>query len=203
MAVTAPSVPATGVAVPNNTGQNVDVTVTGGTVQGVIVGYAAGQAPGIVTPAVPATTVAVTNTNPFPVAVAVTGGTVTVVAVNGATQFTATGVTAIVPAGQTIALTYSVAPTWTWTPVVAGVTGSPIASPSSFPLPPGCSITPIFTGAPTWAWSNPIDAAYTPGFYGSNAQSQSGSSGYSPYTALSYPPHAAAAQTGLATGVSN
>ena len=64
-------------------------------------------------PGVPATTVAYTN--PFGVACAVfiTGGTVTAVAIGG----TSTGLTSgmfRVPAGQTIKLTYSSAPTWTW-----------------------------------------------------------------------------------------
>ena len=65
-------------------------------------------------PSVPATTVA--QTNPYGVAmiVTVTGGTVTVIAVNGVT----TGLTSgafMVPSGGTITLTYSIAPTWTWT----------------------------------------------------------------------------------------
>ncbi len=43
----------------------------------------------------------------------VTGGTVTGVDVNGVSAGTGDG-TYTVPAGQTISLTYSVAPTWTW-----------------------------------------------------------------------------------------
>ena len=64
-------------------------------------------------PAVPATTVAYTNTSGVDCMVYVTGGTVTAIAVGG----TATGLTAggfHVPAGSTITLTYSVAPTWQW-----------------------------------------------------------------------------------------
>ena len=71
------------------------------------VGHAVAQ------PAVPATTVAATNTTGVDCTVFVTGGTVTVVAIGG----TATGLTSgafRVPAGQTITLTYSVAPTWQW-----------------------------------------------------------------------------------------
>lgn len=64
-------------------------------------------------PAVPATTVALANPFPYDCTVFVAGGTVTVIAVGG----TATGLTSgsiRVPAGQTITLTYTVAPTWTW-----------------------------------------------------------------------------------------
>lgn len=64
-------------------------------------------------PAVPATTVAQINDRGFDCMVLVTGGTVSAVAIGG----TATGQTAgwfRVPANQTITLTYTVAPTWTW-----------------------------------------------------------------------------------------
>lgn len=68
---------------------------------------------GFKSPAVPATTVAFTNNFGSDAEVFVTGGTVTVIAIGG----TATGLTSgafRVPSGQTITLTYSVAPTWTW-----------------------------------------------------------------------------------------
>lgn len=64
-------------------------------------------------PAVPATTVAYTNAYDVDATVFITGGSVTVIAIGG----TATGATSgsfRVPAGQTITLTYSSAPTWTW-----------------------------------------------------------------------------------------
>lgn len=66
-----------------------------------------------VAPAVPASGTVLANPFSNPVTVYVAGGTVTVVAVNG----TATGVVAgaiRVPVGESITLTYSVAPTWTW-----------------------------------------------------------------------------------------
>ena len=66
------------------------------------------------TVSVPASTTAQTNVYGVPMIVTVTGGTVTVIAVNGVT----TGLTSgsfLVPSGGTITLTYSVAPTWTWT----------------------------------------------------------------------------------------
>jgi hypothetical protein len=72
------------------------------------------QGGGFSAPAVPATTVPVTNTSPLPATVVVTGGTVTSVAVNGVSVGTGDG-TYTVPSGQAIALTYSAAPTWTWT----------------------------------------------------------------------------------------
>lgn len=66
------------------------------------------------TPAVPATGVAIINNLPFVVGVSITGGTVTQVQVAGITVATATGVTVMLPPGQTIKLTYSSAPTWSW-----------------------------------------------------------------------------------------
>lgn len=58
-----------------------------------------------------ATTVAVVNPNPVSVSVSVTAGTVTVIAVNGVTTGLTTG-TFTIPPGGTIAVTYSVAPTF-------------------------------------------------------------------------------------------
>lgn len=72
-----------------------------------------GVAGALTPPAVPASTVAATNAFGVAVLVTVRGGTVTVVSVGGTTIGT-TGGTFLVPAGSTIAITYSVAPTWTW-----------------------------------------------------------------------------------------
>lgn len=83
-----------------------DTTATNGT--------ALDQGGGFTTPAVPLTTVPVTNTSPLPATVVVTGGTVTGVAVNGVSVGSGDG-TYTVPSGQAITLTYSAAPTWTWT----------------------------------------------------------------------------------------
>jgi hypothetical protein len=69
---------------------------------------------GFATPAVPASTTPVTNTSALPATVVVSAGTLTNVSVNGATVGTGDG-TYTVPPGGTIAITYSVAPTWTWT----------------------------------------------------------------------------------------
>jgi hypothetical protein len=66
------------------------------------------------TPLVPASTTPVTNTSPLPATVVISGGTLTFVFVNGVQAGTADG-TYTVPSGQTISITYSVAPTWTWT----------------------------------------------------------------------------------------
>ena len=67
-------------------------------------------------PSVPASTVAATNTSYRDAVVVVTGGTVSAVSVDGVAQgYAATGFTVIVPAGKTVTLTYSVAPTWKWT----------------------------------------------------------------------------------------
>jgi hypothetical protein len=66
------------------------------------------------TPTFPASTVPVQNANPFPVKVVISGGTATVTQVNGITVGAGDG-TYIVPSGGTIAVTYTVAPTWVWT----------------------------------------------------------------------------------------
>jgi hypothetical protein len=65
-------------------------------------------------PAIPASTVAATNTSGRDMNVEVTGGTVTVVKVDGVTVGARVAGNFHVRAGSTIALTYSVAPTWQW-----------------------------------------------------------------------------------------
>lgn len=69
---------------------------------------------GFATPAVPGSGSPAANTSPLPATVVVSGGTVSNVVVNGVSVGTGDG-TYTVPAGQSITLTYSVAPTWTWT----------------------------------------------------------------------------------------
>jgi hypothetical protein len=59
-----------------------------------------------------ATTVAAPNPNPVPVSATVTGGTVTVIAISGVVTGQTSG-TFTVPAGGSITITYSVAPTLT------------------------------------------------------------------------------------------
>lgn len=73
------------------------------------------SAAGFSTPAVPLSTVPYTNPAPIPATVVVSGGTVSNVSVNGVTVGSGDG-TYTVPQGGTITLTYSAAPTWTWTP---------------------------------------------------------------------------------------
>lgn len=69
---------------------------------------------GFNTPAVPASNTPVTNTSPLPAQVVVSAGTVSAVFVGGVQVGSGDG-TYQVPAGSTISVTYSVAPTWTWT----------------------------------------------------------------------------------------
>lgn len=198
MAVTTPAVPASGTAVSNNTGQDIDVAVTGGTITGILSNYTPGQAvPVISTPAVAASTTPVTNTTGEYVAVAVSGGTVTVVAVNGTTQFTGTNVTAVVPPGGTIAITYSAAPTWTWTPVVDGFSGSAIPSPSSVQVVNGGSVTLVYSVAPTWAWSDPLNLE------GSEYATENTGPAYNEETDEPGPAHAEGGESGLGIGVDN
>lgn len=68
-------------------------------------------------PAVPASTVAATNNNGYTVMVYLSGGTVTAVNINGSSFAAASpsGGYRIEP-GDTIAITYAVAPTWVWLP---------------------------------------------------------------------------------------
>lgn len=67
----------------------------------------------ITAPGMPASTVAYTNTTTYDCTVIITGGTVTVIAVGGVTTGLTSG-TVRVPVGQTIAITYTVAPSWMW-----------------------------------------------------------------------------------------
>lgn len=66
------------------------------------------------TPSFPATTVPVANASPLPATVVISAGTVGTVTVNGASAGTGDG-TYTVPAGGTIAVTYTGTPSWTWT----------------------------------------------------------------------------------------
>lgn len=70
------------------------------------------------TPAVPLTTVVVTNTTGQYVSVAIVGGTMTNVSINGVTAGAGAGNYSL-PPGGTISMTYTVAPTWTWTAPIA------------------------------------------------------------------------------------
>lgn len=65
------------------------------------------------TPAVPSSGGTVTNNTGYPVAVTISGGTISNVSVGGVTVGSGNG-TFNVLNGQTISLTYSVAPTWVW-----------------------------------------------------------------------------------------
>ena len=69
-------------------------------------------------PAIPASTVTATNTSRRPMFVEVTGGTVTVVKVDTVTVGARVSGLFYVRPGSTIALTYSVAPTWQWFPAL-------------------------------------------------------------------------------------
>jgi hypothetical protein len=69
---------------------------------------------GVTTPSVPATTVAATNTTGVNVMVYISGGTVSDIKVAGTTVFSGTNTAVFLPAGSSITLTYSVAPTWVW-----------------------------------------------------------------------------------------
>jgi hypothetical protein len=69
------------------------------------------------TPAVPASGTAVTNSTGQVAQVTVSGGTVSLVKHNGASLFATTNVTVILEPGDTITITYTAAPGWTWMPI--------------------------------------------------------------------------------------
>ncbi len=69
-----------------------------------------------------ASTVASLNPNPVPVSVTITGGTVTVITVGGVVTGLTTG-TFTIPPGGTIAVTYSVAPTFTMADIAPAAGG--------------------------------------------------------------------------------
>lgn len=83
---------------------------------------AAGTATLTGAPSIPASTTPVTNTLGQTAMVTIAGGTITNVSVNGATVGTTAG-TYPVPANQTISITYSAAPTWTWYQGVVSLAG--------------------------------------------------------------------------------
>lgn len=68
---------------------------------------------GFTQPSVPATTVAQRNTFGVDCTVFVSGGTVSAIAINGVTTGLTSGAFRV-PAGQSITLTYTVAPSWQW-----------------------------------------------------------------------------------------
>ena len=131
------------------------------------------SAPTVSSPAVPATTVAATNGTGTVVAVTITGGTLTSVVVNG-TQAGTTAATYLVPAGGTISITYSAAPTWAWAlpqtsaSVTAGGTALPFsAGGTAFALgqvlvvdPSGTSDLVVVSGTPTGT-SVPVNSLNT------------------------------------------
>lgn len=141
-----PSVPASGTPVTNTFNDAVQVVISGGTMTQVLVngnqvGTGAGtyQVPSggqiqltysvaptwtwtlvgatVTTPSVPASTTPITNTTGTNVQVVITGGTMTAVIINGVTVGAGAG-TYTLPAGAVLSMTYSVAPTWAWTPQI-------------------------------------------------------------------------------------
>lgn len=112
-------------------------TLMGTNPQGFIMSVAAPPVPS--QPAVPASTVVQQNINPYPVNVTLSGFTLTAVTVNGVQVGTTNG-TYIVPAGGTIAVTYTVAGTWTW------VNANTLV-PSIVPLPEYEAMQPLYAVA--------------------------------------------------------
>jgi hypothetical protein len=124
------------------------------------------------TPAVPLTTVPVTNSTGTVAAVTITGGTLTFVFVSGVQAGTTAG-TYLVPAGGTISVTFSAAPTWAWAlPAIsagvsaggAALTFAPTGTNAAFAQgqvlivdPAGTSDVVVVSGTPT-ATSVPVNS---------------------------------------------
>jgi len=195
-----PAIAASLAAVGNPYGQACNVTVTGGTVTGILSYPPASATPYVLNPALPASTVVTYNSNPFPVAVSITGGSVTVVSVNGsATGLAASPTVAVVPPGGTIALTYTGSPSWSWAALVAGFCGTSIPSPASLAVVPGGSIVLVYSVGPAWSWTNPINMQEPADFAAMNTTALPDEWHNLPYGAG----HIAAGQAGLGVAVSN
>lgn len=96
----------------SGTGDVTGLTVNGGT--GLRLRDLSRPPGNVAAPAIPASATAYTNPFYRDAAVNISGGTVTAITVAGASTGLTSG-TVIVPANKSIALTYSVAPAWTWT----------------------------------------------------------------------------------------
>lgn len=130
------------------------------------------SAPSVASPAVPATTVTAANSTGTVVAVTISGGTLTAVTVNGTQAGTTAGLY-LVPVAGTIAVTYTVAPTWAWAlpqtsaSVTAGgtaLTFAPVGTNVAFAAgqvliadPSGTSDVVTVNGTPT-ATSVPVNS---------------------------------------------
>ena len=137
-----PALPSSPATISNTSGQTAQVTIIGGTVSSVNVPAGgtqvatatnvtatvpAGSTIGItysgaptsifwstLTPAVPASGTAVMNSTGQDITVVLAAGTTTHITVNGTDRGTTTPAQVMLPAGQSITLTYSVAPVWSW-----------------------------------------------------------------------------------------
>ena len=99
----------------DNTAGGLSVGSTGISAGAVHVSGTAGLNPaGVLTaPAIPASGTAQANAFPYRVRAFISGGTVTAIAINGTTTGLIIGTFELAP-GETVTLTYSAAPSWTW-----------------------------------------------------------------------------------------
>jgi hypothetical protein len=202
MSLTAPAIPASGVAAANPTGQDANVVWAGGTVQALVATSPLLPSTAIA-PAVPATTVPATNTTGVSQLVAITasGATITAVTINGTGVGTAAG-QYIVPAAGTIAISYTGGPpTWAWTAIAwgaAGNGGNLTAGAVAVRVPPGGSAICVYSVVPTsWTWMNPLDTADEPEVGSENLVL------INELGQLPYPAHTEGGEPGLGAGVSN
>ena len=104
----------TGLAIGNDFGENITAGVLNSSPTFVLKDNPGYNPVGVLgPPAVPATTVAYTNAYGVDAQVFIAGGTVTVIKIGSFTTGLTSGMF-VVPAGQTITITYSSVPTWTW-----------------------------------------------------------------------------------------
>jgi hypothetical protein len=131
------------------------------------------------TPALPSSTVAVTNNTGKDLSVVAFGGTTTYWYVNG----------------NQVATT---------TPATTSAGFLPLA----LALPPAATISVTYSVAPVWAWmdylaSAPLANSNGDNYAHMNTIAPTGTTGFSPLTALPYPLHSGMSGAGLAAGVAN
>ena len=173
--ISQPALPASPATISNPSGQTAQVTIIGGTVSSVNVpsggtqvatatnfmaSVLAGSSIGLTysvaptglwwsvqTPAVPASGTAVLNSTGQDLTVILGAGTVTNVVVNGTSVATSSPAVVMLPAGQSITLTYSVAPVWSWQDFLdltgAGSTGTVYAQPNTVAPSGGTGYSPL------------------------------------------------------------
>ena len=173
--ISQPALPSSPATIANTSGQSAQVTIIGGTVTSVNVPAGgtqvatatnftatvpAGSTIGItysgtptaiywstLTPTVPLSGTPVANTTGQDISVILAAGTTTHITVNGTDRGTTTPAQVMLPAGQSITLTYSIAPVWAWMNfpdlVEADSLGTAYAQPNTVAASGGTGYSPL------------------------------------------------------------